>query len=173
MSFPLAPLIVFFIVGFALACARPRYIQRRGFSIVRILFPSWRFFEEPTPLPEISYRLLGPSESSEWRGLLSSPPRSARTLLYNPRGNLALAEHTLLQQIESDIADLPPDTDAAEFERSVSFRLAENLVRFVLSQSAGIPDGSSVEFRLTRPAPTGEPEAFLISRPLQLSSRPS
>jgi hypothetical protein len=120
----------------------PRYLK-----IFRVLIPSWGFFSDVADLPVLYLRTAGLSGGwGQWFPALCTPRRKLWSVLFNAEGNLYLAYNTLLQQIESDIADLSLE-ETEQFENSVSFRLLHNLVRHQLQVH---DDLSQYQFRLER-----------------------
>ena len=131
---------------------------------MRVLFPSWRFFEDVGSALYLQYRLSAPSaEPGPWRDALRQPPRRWSSFLLNAEGNLFLAAHSLLQRLESEIGELDPAHTSA-FEGSVSFRLTQNLVQEQIRRDEPATAGMRFQFRVTRSTPAGStPEPFLIS----------
>lgn len=110
----------------ALSRFRSRYLPGRALSLLRALFPSWRFFEDLDLVPVLQFRLDG--ESGPWRPCLASQKRSWSSLLVNARGNLRMACNSLVEQLVSDAQEVG-DGDADSFGESVSYLLAVRLVR--------------------------------------------
>ena len=106
---------------------------------LRAFYPSWRFFEKPAAAQALSYRA---ERDSGWT---PCPPESPRrgffVLFFNPRGNLALACHGLVDQLLSEL-------DTAEgLDRSVSYELVRNLVASRVRVERG--PGTAFRFRVT------------------------
>lgn len=122
-------------------------------SLLRVLLPSWRFFDDSSSGPRLFFRTRGAAGDAfgEWRELDPRPARRARglgALVLNPRGNLALAHHTLLEHLLDDLASLDPaHIDAVE--SLVSYRLVQRLVRSHGLDAHGLHAGvSAFQFKL-------------------------
>ena len=98
--------------------------QSRRLQLMRILIPSWRFFDEAGDHAILEIQ----SDGVTWVDALPAQPRPASALVFNPRGNLRFAEHSLLEQFTTDLAETPP-SELHRFEESVSYQLVERLAR--------------------------------------------
>ena len=141
-------------------------VQGRAFVLFRVLLPSWKFFEDLSEVPIIQYR-IGPKdeEIGEWQELIHRPKRGLGSLFLNADGNLCLAKHSLLQQVETDIGELDPE-HTEPFLDSVSFGLTKNLVEFEIQNRGEFRPGLKAQFRLSRQkqgAPESPLEHFLTS----------
>lgn len=141
-------------------------VPGRGMMLLRVLFPSWRFFEELTEIPYLELRWARGGESlGSWQPALRRPSRRWSALLLNPEVNLALAEQSLLQQLESDISELQPGTEEL-FVASPSYRLCRALVLFQLQQLRSGVEPVRFQFRVSRlfqGAAVETCEPFLVS----------
>ncbi|MEY4514369.1 MAG: hypothetical protein RLZZ450_6491 [Pseudomonadota bacterium] len=113
--------------------------------MLRVLLPSWRFFDDVAASPTLLVRYgAAGDELGPWRAAGSSPlarptarldkgPRGPGALFIQARGNLALAHHTLLVHLLSDVADLDDrlgaDAVADAVPLLVSYRLVTRLAR--------------------------------------------
>lgn len=61
--------------------------------LLRIAVPNWRFFEEPGPTPNLSYRS---GSVGAWLPLACS--QGTNSVLLNPYGNLQLAQRALVDR---------------------------------------------------------------------------
>ena len=76
---------------------------------LRALLPSWRFFDRATVPPRLFVRVGG----GAWTAV-EPPPRRWYRWAFSPAGNLALAEHALVEQLISEIDEIDaaiPDHD--------------------------------------------------------------
>lgn len=64
--------------------------------LLRLLFPSWAFFDAVTDVPRLEVRSWRTgADGGLWRPVLVAPRRGIRHLLYNPEGT----EHLALQAV--------------------------------------------------------------------------
>ena len=126
----------------------------RALATLRVLLPSWRFFDDIAGSPVLMARFGASSQAlGSWRALARRAPRGPGSLFVNARGNLALAHHALLEHLLSDVAALAehletsvaahPETSAA-VEQLVSYRLVTRLVVAQLPTEA-----AHFQFKLT------------------------
>lgn len=164
--------VIFIFVISAVAALAPRRSGPEGGTLhmFRSLFPSWRFFEDVTEIPLLMIRSgCGQEELGPWRQGLVIPRRGPLILLLNPQGNLVHAANSLLQQLEYDIGDAPPDRIEA-FETTVSFLSVKNLVLFLLRReqlSGQTEPATKYQFkvgRLRQGQPIEKLDPFLISK---------
>lgn len=59
--------------------------------LLRLLFPSWAFFDTVTEVPVLEARLGNGRRAGMWRSVLQAPARSSLALVYNPEGTAHLA----------------------------------------------------------------------------------
>jgi hypothetical protein len=86
-------------------------------------------------------------------------------LFLNARGNLRMAENSLIEQLMTDLAELPDD-GTSEFERSVSYELTTRLVRSRIRKLGAAASGARFQFRVLAVVPghgEHEGEEALIS----------
>ncbi|MCW8133848.1 MAG: hypothetical protein KIS92_26105 [Planctomycetota bacterium] len=127
----------------------PRFLQ-----LFRAWIPSWRFFETLSEQPVLYYRTSAHAagELGAWRVGLRRPPRRWDALFQNAEGNLHLACYALLDQLEDDIqtAGARGPEALAAVPASPSYRLVENLVRFLLRERNELPGGGRFQFKVCR-----------------------
>lgn len=138
MRTSILPLALVVLVLAVVAFLPRREVGHPLVALVRVLFPSWRFFDDVQVAPLLLVRLADGDDSfGTWHRLLASPPRAwPRSLLWNPRGNLHLAEHVLLERLLTEVADLD-DSGSTNVDELVSYELVVNLVRTKLAPSGG------------------------------------
>ena len=78
--------------------------------LLRLLFPSWAFFDAVTDVPRLEIRLCPPDGApAPWQPALRSVPRGVHHLVYNPEGTEALAVQAIVDRFavecESGLAD--------------------------------------------------------------------
>jgi hypothetical protein len=99
---------------------------------LRVLFPSWRFFDTVDATPILLGRAgAARGELGPYRELLPPLPRKLGSLLIDAQGNLRLAYYSLLEQLMSDL-DALADGDAAAARELVSYELVRELARAAL-----------------------------------------
>jgi hypothetical protein len=118
-----------------------RPLPGKAWALLRSLLPSWRFFEDVEPGPELCCR-VAPRGSGygAWQGVLEHRSGTLRVLL-NAAGNLRLAYQSLIEQLEAELDGV---------ERSlapglVPYRLVQRLVEQRL-RSEGNPVGARYQF---------------------------
>lgn len=127
------------------------------------LLPSWRFFERPGLVPQLCVRWgsdrdhLGP-----WHAIELVAARPWTVVLFNPHGNLALAERSLLVAMLGEIDDAPDDDAPRVIARSVTYRLLRRLAAERVAALA--PTGAGAWQLCIRAAEVGdEPQDVLVS----------
>lgn len=166
-------LLVYIALLIAVTRMAPRIVANPVVQRLRVLFPSWRFFDVPGDVPQLSVRWgRDPAQLGTWRPVASRPRRRPQMLAYNPSGNLALAHatllHALVDAVETACVDesRSPHLDGAEqLARSVPYRLTSRLAREHVLRSAPEASGLRFQFRLVLAADggTGEHHELLLS----------
>ncbi len=136
----LFPLTLVVLVLAGVAFLPRREVGNPLVALVRVLFPSWRFFDDVQVAPVLVVRTAtGDGGFGEWLPLLSPPPRAwPLSLVWNPAGNLHLAEHVLLERLLTDAADWDEARDG-DVGDLVSYELVVNLVRTKLPVASTAP----------------------------------
>jgi hypothetical protein len=121
----------------------------RALATLKVLLPSWRFFDDAAGSPTLWVRCAASGEElGPWRTPSRSVSRGPGSLFVNARGNLALAHHSLLEHLLSDVADLDERLEAsaaaATVEQLVSYRLVTRLAKAQLPA-----DAVRFQFKLT------------------------
>lgn len=169
-------LTAFFVCVGLLAIAPRAYCDSRVLRLLRVLFPSWRFFEQVSELPVLELRWGEAADAlCPWQPALRRPRFSCGAFVLNPAGNLFLAEQSLLEQLQNDLGDVSPGAES-EFEQSVSFRLCRSLAEHRLSDVAQGSAAALFQFRLVRVRQgANEPSEppFLVSRILKRAANSS
>lgn len=98
----------------------------------KLLFPSWKFFEDFRTFPKLHYRFgLTPSVYSPWRPYSPEVKSNALTLLLNAEGNLRLYGQSLIDRFAAGDSSFLP--------------LIENLVQLQLPAMYG----GQFQFKIT------------------------
>lgn len=126
----------------------------RALATLRVLLPSWRFFDDVAGSPVLMARFGASGQAlGSWRLLTRKVSRGPAALFLNAPGNLALAHHSLLEHLLSDVSELAEhrETSATErvetsvaVEQLVSYRLVTRLVAQQLPAEA-----AHFQFKLT------------------------
>jgi hypothetical protein len=140
----LLPLLLGLLL-FTLRLSR-RPVQSKGWQLLRCLLPSWRFFEDVEPGPELSFRVL---PAGDW--LPAVVPATTRGFWLNARGNLSLAEQSLAEQLLSELDGV----EASHAPRLVSYQLVQRLVEARLREEGLASVPARYVFRLRFEAPNG------------------
>ena len=92
---------------------------------LRALLPSWRFFDRPTPSPQLLVR-----RGDAWVQL-GPPPRRWYSWAFAPAHNLWLAQHALVEQLIAAIADVDPSIadDDPRITSRPEYALVANVAR--------------------------------------------
>lgn len=134
----------------ALVALLPRAeVHHPTVALLRVLFPSWRFFDDLQVTPMLLVRVArdagGPGA---WTPLLPPIPRSPLQLAWNPQGNLRLAQYALLERLLMDVGDMDGDADTDAIAAFVSYQLVLNLVRAEVARDARFAGAVRCQFKL-------------------------
>ena len=127
-------------------------VRHPAISLVRVLLPSWRFFDDLQVTPTLLVRVAGDiGDLGEWVAVLTPPARSALQLVWNPEGNLRLAQHAVLERLLMDVSDR--DADATNIEALVSYELVLNLARCSVEHDQRFAGARRFQFKLVEQRP--------------------
>ena len=122
-------------------------------TLLRLLFPSWAFFDVATATPELEVRRAPPDgEAGAWQRAVRVAPRQWWHLLWNPSGTRALAEQALVERLDV----LRSRGDDASPEGLVSQALVERLAASAVPPEWLFGPRAGWQYRV---AVTGEPDA--------------
>ena len=128
-------------------------VRSPAVAMVRVLVPSWRFFDTVGEHPQLLARSVGAEgEAGPWRPVLPPPTRAWWNVAWHPQGNLSLARHSLLDRLLADVAR-DPDEPPVDL---VTYRLVLDQVRFAAPVGA-----AALQFRLIGPGGPDAPELFV------------
>ncbi|HVY32336.1 MAG TPA: hypothetical protein VHB79_37625 [Polyangiaceae bacterium] len=134
------PLLLGLGVLLTLSLSR-RPLRSKAWVLLRSLLPSWRFFEDVEPGPELLCRVALPGgEYGAWQGVLQARAAS-RGLVLNAAGNLQLAYQSLVEQLESELDGV----ERGVAPTLVPYRLVQRLVEQRL-RSSGNGVGTRYQF---------------------------
>ncbi len=92
-------------------------------GFIRVLIPTWRFFDRLGRVPELLFRVKFGGKFGPWLPVLEKPTRKFYHLFLNPEGNLHLAYNTLVDRVLDD-----SQNKSIDFENQISFQQIKNLV---------------------------------------------
>ncbi len=134
-------------------------VRSRRLFLLRVLFPSWRFFENIGVNSWLQVRSrASEGEWTEWQNALTPPLRSWTAILHNPEGNLYFARQSAVEHLVAE-AEARPDSVA----ESVAFAVVRRIAEESVSSGLNSPNGE-LQFKIVqRDAACGEDEDFLVS----------
>lgn len=152
-NFALFSILLLGVLGFAFAKSRGAELKGSGWAFLRTLFPSWRFFEDLNWVPKLDALNLERMNES-WSQCVPDEKRSLMAVVLNPRGNLRLALQSALEQLASELADLPEGAERA-FAQSVSYGIVRQIAQNRLMELGRLKRGDRYQFRIssTQPGP--------------------
>jgi len=121
--------------------------------LLRLLFPSWAFFDRVTEVPLLQARVTAHDGTrGPWRDVLQVPPRTWRSVLYHPEGTAHLAlqsavDRLAVSSLQGEPDDISRDLVAAIAEQQVRAWIAsgdQSMDRWqwrIIAAPAGHPDG--------------------------------
>jgi hypothetical protein len=122
-------LVVVALVLTLVALFPRREVRHPAVALLRVLVPSWRFFDDIQTVPALLVRTATrDGEFGTWQALLPPAVRHWSFPVFNPEGNLRLAEHSLLERLLMDVSEWDERRGEA-VDALVSYQLVLNLVR--------------------------------------------
>jgi hypothetical protein len=70
-----------------------------GATLLRLLFPTWAFFERPHAPPLLEVLVSATNGDAVWQPAFTSSPRRWWNLFINPLGTLVLAQQTHVERL--------------------------------------------------------------------------
>ena len=123
---------------------KTREVKSPILQLLKVFFPSWKFFEDSGRVPELLYRI----DQGNWKPAWSPPRRGWLKLAINSEVNYRLACQSLLEQVTQEL-EAPEWLARPEgFAETVSYRLVQNLVLLEISQVEKKPQDFSYQFKL-------------------------
>jgi hypothetical protein len=131
-----------------------RPLRGRAFMLFRSLLPSWRFFEDVEPGPELRFAVAARDRDfGPWQPALA-PGAGTRGWLLNAQGNLHLARQSLIEQLWSELDGVA----VAAAPELVSYRLVQRLIESRARELGLMSEGARYRFRLLGGATDSEPD---------------
>jgi len=118
-------------------------------KILRVLLPSWKFFDGASDAPELYYRVVeDASILGEWKICIpKTKARALKNLFINSEENFHFASHALVEYLKNDL-----DEDA---NAQTSLALVKNLVQYQI-EALG-ENAKSFQFKLDTEINSSEP----------------
>lgn len=138
-------------------------------NLIKILIPSWRFFDRAGDISKLYYRLPY-NKNSQWQLCLLPPKIRPWHLFINPEGNLYLASQSAVDRLLTEMSEDKKGEMTAEFiEHRTSFTIVNNLVKHQL-KSQGLEASTRYQFMIeVEPENNSEKYQALISSEYQLT----
>jgi hypothetical protein len=96
-------------------------------TLLRLLFPSWAFFDVASAPPALEVRPRPANgEPGAWRAVVQAPPRRWWHLVFNPLGTRALLQQTLVERW-CDEVDGTATNELDDSTAAMTTRLLEHL----------------------------------------------
>lgn len=157
--------LAYFLILLLLSFIKTKKFSYRGLMLFRVLFPSWRFYDDVNYVPFLYYR-FGHDEKNfgEWKLVLPKLKRNIFNILINPEANLTHAYNTLIQQLEQDKEEVSEE-NKNDFVKSVSYNLIKNLVQKQIFFSHQLKSKFYFQFKIRAALPENmaDAEDVLIS----------
>ncbi|MCC6930194.1 MAG: hypothetical protein IT359_14510 [Gemmatimonadaceae bacterium] len=162
MSAPTGVVLAAIVLVLAVVALLPRAEVRHPLVVlIRVLVPSWRFFDGLQVTPAIRVRVARAGEDfGAWEPILAPAARRWWHVVWNPEGNLVLAQHALLERLLMDVGEW--EGDAAAVTSLVSYDLVLDLVTSAIARDARFAGAARCQFKLVDQQP-GAPDDLLIS----------
>ena len=105
-------------------------------NLLKILIPSWRFFDRAGDLSQLYFKAhTGNGNYGFWQEVLIPPKRHLGNFVLNPQGNLYLASQALVERLVQEISEDDQGVMTPEFiEHQSAFKLVKNLVEVSLKE---------------------------------------
>jgi len=113
-------------------------------TLLRQLFPSWKFFDVARLPPTLQLRQLpAHGEPGHWLGVVNPTRRRWWHLLFNPAGTRTLAAQTLVERWYTELIEFGEDAPACRESLALVIALAESALA-----EADATAGNGWQFRL-------------------------
>ena len=100
--------------------------------LLRVLFPSWKFFDRVEESFQLHYRFGADAESmDEWIPFSFLHERSWISLFYNPEGNLKHILATELERFLKEVQETPSE-NPEKIQSGISYRLLCDWIEYLL-----------------------------------------
>lgn len=144
---------------------REKEFKLRWFQLLRIFFPSWRFFEDLHPVTLLTFRWVGEegTPAGDFLECFVETEFSPFRIFLSANSNLQLAQRSLVDQFVTDVAE----TAEENVENLISYSLMVRLVQFQIRQLGLVEEAPFFQFRVSSALPGSEKsqqeELFLSS----------
>jgi hypothetical protein len=153
-------------ISFVVLLPRLQVRSRRLF-LLRVLFPSWRFFENIGVNSKLQVRWREASGAwGEWRDGLRPPPRAWSAVFHNPRGNLHFARQSAVEHLVAEAEQ------GGALSESVAYTVVARLAQESVLESAMHAGVEEFQFKIQHcDARDGSCEDFLVSSVHRIASQ--
>ncbi|NDD93292.1 hypothetical protein EBZ37_14580 [bacterium] len=160
--------VIFGVAALSVVVLLPRKLAGgRRLFLLRVLFPSWRFFESIGVVSKLYVRVVdGEGGYQNWVPALKAPRVSWPNLFFNPRGNLYFAKQSAVEHLVSEIED--GQESGSPIENSLAYALVREIacdsVRSGVAsdcRSLNVPNG--FQFKVALLDESGVEEDLMIS----------
>jgi hypothetical protein len=124
-------------------------------ALLRLCFPSWKFFDSAGTLPELQVRRLGhPDTAHGWVPALGPSTRPPWALLFNPAGTERLAAQSIVERF-----DLSRHTqDVTRAEHTTAALLVQHLAEMSVPAEWRNEPGAGWEWRVVHTGTASDAE---------------
>ena len=138
----------FFITVVVFTLRKNLILSTRFLPILKIFFPSWRFFDDPGSTASLAYRLSAGQNFGPWQSCPTPVDRKWMNLFLNAQGNLHLALQTIIERLMRDVEDVDP-TLTSDVSQLISYQMILKLVRLQARQSFPETSEKRVQFKIS------------------------
>ena len=118
-----------------------------GATLLRLLFPTWAFFERPHAPPLLEVLVSATNGDTAWQPALIPSPRRWWQLFVNPLGTLVLAEQTHVERLYELCSDESVDRASREF--FAAWQVVRNISEQAVRMRRQAVGAHQWKFRLT------------------------
>ena len=166
------------IAVFSLVVFLPRkLVGGRRLFLLRVLFPSWRFFESIGVVPSLYVRACDREGlSGEWHLALRPQPRGLSRVIFNPWGNLHFARQSAVEHLVSEAeGELGGQGGPqVQIDQTAAYRVVRAISREAVFGGLGaVAQAQSVgqfQFKISCRDENGLEQDFLLSPVIPLGS---
>lgn len=150
-----------FVVGLVTVCCTSS-LPGGGSALLRLLIPSWRFYEEVGEICELSYRTSSDGVTfGPWLEGLKRP--DSKSLILNSEWNGYLACQGLVGQLVHELSQASPIT-LKEARELASYLMVRRLIEEQIAKTKDLDSVPySYQFQVCGGQPGVPPEQFLLS----------
>ena len=126
----------------AVHSSRLLIVTSPSLTLLRQLFPSWKFFDVAQLPPTLQFRVLpDEGEPGAWYNVVRPWPRRWWHLLFNPAGTQTLAAQTLVEQWYTELVERGEEAASCEGSLQLVIALSDSVRRERQLSGSAAPDG--------------------------------